>query len=100
MQMYSLKAGRDGILITEDGECRQHATSRPLALISDHIVMDYIRLFNNKRQGIYTTPQTDFDKTAERLASQGYTVFEMPGRETGRRYGFAVIIDETETEMD
>lgn len=115
MIMYSFKKGREGLLITQDGASQRFALSRDVSPFSDHIVIDPIRLHNafhgrqlekygteyellKDRVGIDT--YNAFDAEALRLAREGYTVFEMPGKVSGDRYGFAVIVGEMDSEMD
>lgn len=113
--MYSLNNGREGLLITQDGASYGYTLTRDVALVNDNIVCDPIRLHNalngqylwrfgteyellKARAGVDIYDA--FDAEAVRLARQGYTVFEMPGKVTDQRYGFAVIIGEMDSEMD
>ena len=99
MMMYSLSVGRQGLLVTDDGEVHAYQLTKAGSFFSEDIVMDPIRLYNDKRQGFYRAPTTPLEKTAERLATQGYTVFTKYSSK-GRKYGFAVIIGENDSEMD
>jgi hypothetical protein len=98
--MYSFKAGRQGLLVTEDGATHSYQLSKNSSYLSDEIVMDPIRLHNDKHQGFYKAPVTPFDTTADRLAKLGYAVFERLGKQSGARYGFAVMVRENDSEMD
>jgi hypothetical protein len=98
--MYSFKAGRQGILVTEDGATHAFQLTKDSSYFSDDVVKDPIRLHNDTHQGFYKAPTTQFEIAAERLAKLGYSVFEAPGRKSSARYGFAVVITENDSEMD
>lgn len=106
MMMYSFKKGRRGMLVMEDGTTKPHELSRDVAWVDDYLVVDYVRWYN-ATHNYATIPnylginETDpFEAAALRLAKEGYSVFEMPGRISGKRYGFAVVVGEMDSEMD
>lgn len=99
MIMFSFKKGRNGYLISPDGECVSWNLKDDYSPFDDDIVMNPVRLYNNARQSIVDTPRNKMEETAHRLAKQGYTVFQKPSTK-GNVYGFALIIREGDTEAD
>jgi hypothetical protein len=105
MIMYSFNKGREVLLLTEDGATQRYALRRNVAPTSDHIVCSPTHILNAslpRPQAVYMTINVaiPFEREALNLAQQGYTVFEMPGRNSNARYGFAVKITENDSEMD
>lgn len=99
MLMYSFSKGRAGLLVSPDGECAPWELSASYSPFDDDIVYDPIRLYNNARQNIVDEPRNAMEKTAKRLAKQGYTVFQKRSN-SGKVYGFAVMVREGDSEMD
>lgn len=92
MQGYPLNKGRKGFLVSPDGSFSEYQLSENKFLDRDDILMDPIRLYNDKRQGFYKAPVTEFDKVVEKMALNGYTVFKQPGKTSKLVYGFATIL--------
>lgn len=101
MMMYSLEKGKIGKLIHSDGTVVDWTLRQNMAMFSEDIAIDSIRLHNNKRKGCYIKPVTEQDRKAEELAELGYTVFQMLYKHGGRtKIYFATHIDENDSEMD
>lgn len=106
MHMYSFKKGRKVQLMTQDGQLHDYVLRRDVSPVSDNIVCDPIRLYNarnvyrNQPNYLALDLSNPFDAKALQLAEQGFSVFEIPGRTRGDRYGLVVSVQENESEMD
>ncbi len=92
MHAVDIPAGTKGTLIYEDSTTRNWVMRKTIMFFSEDIVVDPVRLHNDKHQGIYKAPTTKQDQLAECYALQGHTVFQQEGP-SGQRYYFATNLN-------
>ena len=89
---YSFQAGKDCIIIDEQGKYCPWQTREAVNFTSDNVVVAPHEAFTFH-------PQNDVEKAAVKLAKQYYTVFKFNGY-SGKGYMIAVKVGENESEFD